>query len=191
MGEIRITGGEFTGRRIKVPRGVRPSSSRLREALFSILGERVAGSSVLDLFAGSGSLGLEALSRGAAQAVFIERGAAQISVLRRNIASVGAEAAARAVKADWRKGVTRLSVEGREFDIVLADPPYAFWKDERRGTKLLRLSREFGIVRDSGLLVIERPARVGLPRAAPGLEMIIERTYGDSALSLYGGRVTA
>jgi len=73
MGKLRITGGEFRGRKIKVPRGVRPTSARLREALFSILGERVREAVVLDLFAGSGALGLEALSRGARYAASVGR----------------------------------------------------------------------------------------------------------------------
>lgn len=186
MGEIRITGGEFKGRRLKVPRGVRPSSSRLREALFSILAGRLEGALVLDLFAGSGSIGLEALSRGAAGAVFVEKGGGQMAVLRKNIASIGIAGRARAVKVDWRKGVSILAGEGKRFDVILADPPYGFWDDGRQKTKLLRMASDFDIVSNNGILVIERPARAPLPDEAPGLERILEREYGDSALTFYG-----
>ena len=191
MGEIRITGGEFKGRRLKVPRGVRPTSAKLREALFSILAGRLEGALVLDLFAGSGSLGLEALSRGAEGAVFVERGGGATAVLRRNIASIGPEGRVRAMKADWRKGVSILAGEGKGFDVILADPPYGFWNDGRQKTKLLRMASDFDIVSNNGILVIERPARVPLPEEAPGLERIFEREYGDSALTFYGKGGTA
>lgn len=186
MGEIRITGGEFRGRKIKVPRGVRPTSARLREALFSILGERVLDAVVLDLFAGSGALGLEALSRGARYAVFAEKGGGQVEVLRRNIASLGLRERARAVRGNWRRIVARLSEEERRrFDLVLADPPYGFWEAGNAGTKLLRLSTDFDIVAGNGILVVERPARAPLQGVASGFESILERAYGDSMLSFY------
>ncbi|MDP8247107.1 MAG: 16S rRNA (guanine(966)-N(2))-methyltransferase RsmD [Candidatus Tritonobacter lacicola] len=186
MGEIRITGGEFRGRKIKVPRGVRPTSARLREALFSILGERVLDAVVLDLFAGSGALGLEALSRGARYAVFAEKGGGQVEVLRRNIASLGLRERARAVRGNWRRIVARLSEEERrKFDLVLADPPYGFWEAGNAGTKLLRLSTDFDIVAGNGILVVERPARAPLQGVASGFESILERAYGDSMLSFY------
>jgi len=186
LGEIRITGGEFRGRKIKVPRGVRPTSARLREALFSILGERVLDAVVLDLFAGSGALGLEALSRGARYAVFAEKGGGQVEVLRRNIASLGLRERARAVRGNWRRIVARLSEEERRrFDLVLADPPYGFWEAGNAGTKLLRLSTDFDIVAGNGILVVERPARAPLQGVASGFESILERAYGDSMLSFY------
>jgi len=186
LGEIRITGGEFRGRKIKVPRGVRPTSARLREALFSILGERVLDAVVLDLFAGSGALGLEALSRGARYAVFAEKGGGQVEVLRRNIASLGLRERARAVRGNWRRIVARLSEEERrKFDLVLADPPYGFWEAGNAGTKLLRLSTDFDIVAGNGILVVERPARAPLQGVASGFESILERAYGDSMLSFY------
>ena len=185
MGEIRITGGEFRGRKIKVPRRVRPTSSRLREALFNILGDRVRDAVVLDLFAGSGALGLEALSRGALEAVFVESGKGTSEILRRNIISLGLRDRARAVRGNWRRIVARLAADEREFDIVLADPPYGFWTEVDQGAKLLRLLTDFDIVAGNGILVIERPAGAYIPDEEPGIERIIERAYGDSVLSFY------
>ena len=109
-----------------------------------------------------------------------------MAVLRKNIASIGIAGRARAVKVDWRKGVSILAGEGKRFDVILADPPYGFWDDGRQKTKLLRMASDFDIVSNNGILVIERPARAPLPDEAPGLERILEREYGDSALTFYG-----
>ncbi|HET8592654.1 MAG TPA: RsmD family RNA methyltransferase [Solirubrobacterales bacterium] len=118
MPELRITGGELRGRRLKVPRGdVRPTTERVREAVFSILGE-VSGARVLDLFCGSGALAVEALSRGAAEATLVD---SDPRTARDNLEALGLEERARTVRSDAARFLGR--AEQRSFDLVLCDPP--------------------------------------------------------------------
>ncbi|MBI3665759.1 MAG: 16S rRNA (guanine(966)-N(2))-methyltransferase RsmD [Acidobacteria bacterium] len=119
---MRVIGGEFRSRRLKAlpGRAVRPTSDRLRETLFNVLGEQVAGSTFVDAYAGSGAVGIEALSRGAARAVFIENDRKAVSVLRRNLRALGLEGRAKVLE----KSVTR-AIGAIEADIVFLDPPYA------------------------------------------------------------------
>ena len=119
MAELRITGGELGGRRIRVPRGdVRPTTERVREAIFSILGD-VAGARVLDLFCGSGALAIEALSRGAAEATLVDT---RPATARRNLEALGLAERARTVRSDAARFLRR--AEASSFDLVLCDPPY-------------------------------------------------------------------
>lgn len=123
MSNVRILSGRWKGRPLKVPRSARPTSSRAREALFDILQDDVAGSRFLDLFAGSGAVGLEALSRGASRAVFVERDSAALVA---NLAAFGAQPEEHElVREDARDAAATLSRRGETFDVVFADPPYA------------------------------------------------------------------
>ena len=121
---MRIITGRARGARLKTPKGLltRPTSDRVKESLFSILGGRVAGRRVLDLFAGTGSLGLEALSRGAASAVFVDR--ATEAVLRENAEHTRLGETARILRGDVFSALARLAAEGAVFDLVFCDPPY-------------------------------------------------------------------
>src|SRR5580692_6775643 len=120
---MRVIAGRLGGRRLTAPRGMatRPTSDRVREALFSALGP-LGGAAVLDLYAGTGALGIEALSRGAARATFVESARPALAALRDNLAALGLEGAARVLAMPVERAVTRL---GGAFDLVLADPPYA------------------------------------------------------------------
>lgn len=128
---MRIVAGQFGGRRLVMPKDarVRPTSDRVREAWMSILGGELAGARVLDLFAGSGALGLEALSRGAVSVTFVELNPASLRALRENIAALGVEQATTVHRGDALRFAERLG--GQEFDLVLADPPYATDQAER------------------------------------------------------------
>jgi 16S rRNA (guanine966-N2)-methyltransferase len=121
---MRIIAGAFRGRRLRPPpeRRVRPTADRVREAWFSILGPAVTGATVLDLFAGSGALGLEALSRGARHATFVELGVPSLAALRTNIAELGLEDRAAVRRGDALRFVTKL--DRGAFDLAVADPPY-------------------------------------------------------------------
>src|SRR5688500_3201345 len=121
---VRIVGGQFGGRQLVVPKDsrVRPTADRVREAWMSILGEELAGARVLDLFAGSGALGLEALSRGAVSATFVELNAPSLRALRENIAALAVDQAVTVHRGDALRYVERLT--SGDFDLVLADPPY-------------------------------------------------------------------
>ena len=128
---MRVIAGEFKGRRLARPDDprVRPVTDRLKESWFGVLGERIADASVVDLFAGSGALGLEALSRGAARVDFVEFSAPSLSALRANVASLGVAGRAHVRRADVLRFVTRLEV--RAYDIALADPPFSTDHAER------------------------------------------------------------
>jgi 16S rRNA (guanine966-N2)-methyltransferase len=175
---VRVIAGRYGGRRLQAPRGeaTRPTSDRVREALFSILGAHVEGARVLDLFAGSGALGLEALSRGARQATFVESAAAALAALRANVAALGVDADI--VRADALRWLRSASPGAREYDLVFLDPPY------RRAAALgAELSDLLPAVLAEGALVVAEA-----DRRAP-IELTIdatdERRYGDTLIRIH------
>lgn len=181
---MRITGGEFSGRTLRVPRGaVRPTAERVREALFSMLAHRAAleGARVLDLFAGSGALGLEALSRGAASAVFVERMRAVARVLEENIAALGLGPRSRVVQRDAESALQGLAASGERFDLCFVDPPYA----SALARPALALLAEGGLLSSRALVVAESDRRHA-PGPIAGLALALERRYGDTLISFYG-----
>jgi 16S rRNA (guanine966-N2)-methyltransferase len=175
---VRIVAGSKKGHRIDAPKGVitRPTGDRVREAVFSILGS-VEGARVLDLFAGSGALGLEALSRGATSCVFVERDRGAARVIQANLSKLrltGATVVAHDVTAALREERDR----GRRYDLVLADPPYEEW--ERHEPELGALVPF--ILGDDGLVVIETADRVEpeLP-----LDLVTTRRYGSARITVF------
>ncbi|HEY8123004.1 MAG TPA: 16S rRNA (guanine(966)-N(2))-methyltransferase RsmD [Myxococcota bacterium] len=181
---MRITGGEFAGRRLRVPRSaVRPTAERVREALFSMLAHRgaLAGARVLDAFAGSGALGLEALSRGAASVLFVEQSRSVAKTLGENVAALGLEARARIVGRDAVSALRALAGAGERFDLCFVDPPYA----SGLAAETLALLAEGGLLAERAVLVAESDRRHA-PGAIAGLSLALERSYGDTLLSLYG-----
>jgi 16S rRNA (guanine966-N2)-methyltransferase len=166
---VRIIAGEFRGRVLKAPpdRRARPTADRVREAWFSILGGEFAGATVLDLFAGSGALGLEALSRGASRVDFVEVSKASLAALRANVATLDVESRVRLHRGDALAFVERLGPHA--YDLVLADPPYG----SDAASRLVGGFRQRPFGR---LLVVEHAARIELP----GDET---RRYGDTALT--------
>lgn len=175
---MRIGAGRFKGKLVPVGPGVRPTGSRLREALFDILGPRVRNARVLDLFAGSGALGLEALSRGALEAVLVEVDPRVLRVLRRSATGI-AGGAARVVRLHLPRQLPRLLEMAAPFDLIFADPPYRF--DEVAA--LLRSAAQI-LARD-GLLVLEHATSEEIAAAAGDLMRTDVRRYGESCLSFY------
>ena len=170
---MRIIAGRWRGHPLAVPPGTRtrPTTDRVREAWMSVLQHDVPGARVLDLFAGSGALGLEALSRGAAHATFVEKASAPLAALRANIARLGAESV-EVVKDDALRYAARL--DAAAFDIVLADPPYGRgYASELAG---LFLERRFGRI-----LAVEHRVDERLDRL-PGAHA---RRYGDTVLTFF------
>ncbi len=177
-GGLRVTGGRLGGRRLRAPRGgLRPSADRVREATFARLGD-LEGAVVLDLYAGSGALGVEAISRGAARVVFVERAPRCVSVLRANIEALGLGAVARVVRGDAPRSVERLGRAGRRFDLVLLDPPYA---SDEAGRALEALVAS-GVLEKGAMVVLESGRRHSVPQVA-GLVPLDERRYGETVIT--------
>ena len=166
---------------------MRPTADRVREALFAALHARagdLSGWRVLDVFAGTGALGIEALSRGAAEAVFVEQAPAVVSVLRSNLAALDLLAAARVVKADARSALRRLARAGERYELVLLDPPY--------GSDLVSevLDALPGLLAAGGEAWLETDRRDPLPRP-PGLVILDARRYGDTVVTRLGADAPA
>ena len=173
---MRIIAGALRGRRLKTPdwEGVRPTSDRLRETLFNVLGARVAGARVLDGFAGTGAIGLEALSRGAAAVGFVERDRRAVALIGRNLAHCGVEAGYTMAHGPFETALAGLPA-GVVFDLAVLDPPYGDATAAMLEAAAARLA-------PGGLLVLEHAARTPAPVAA-GLEATRTLTAGDSALT--------
>jgi len=180
---MRIIGGKFRGRKIQHPGTgtVRPTKDRIREAVFNIIAERVSGAKVLDIFAGSGAYGLEAISRGAKETVFIENNRRCAGVIKENIASLGIEDQARVIVAD-AFGSAELLEENKEgFDLVFSDPPYK--RDMAK--KTLIMINQYDILNPSGFLIIEHHVIEDLPEIEGNLTLCRKKTYGDASISIY------
>ncbi|HEY8311242.1 MAG TPA: 16S rRNA (guanine(966)-N(2))-methyltransferase RsmD [Gemmatimonadaceae bacterium] len=169
---MRIVGGEWRGRTIKAPRGdiVRPTLDRVREAWMSIVQLSLPGARVLDLFAGSGALGIEALSRGAAAADFVDSDPRSLSVLRENLQSLGAESRSTVLRADALDFVEVLKTDA--YDVVFADPPYA-------SDACVKLACRWLAQPFSGVIGIEHPRSAVMPAGGD------TRRYGDSGVTFY------
>ncbi|TVY00958.1 16S rRNA (guanine(966)-N(2))-methyltransferase RsmD [Mycolicibacterium porcinum] len=178
----RIVAGSLGGRRIAVPsKGTRPTSDRVREAVFNALTARLdfAGLSVLDLYAGSGALGLEALSRGAASATFVEADARAAGVIAENIATLGVRAAS------VRRGSVEAVLAGgatRPVDLVFADPPYDL--DDAAVDAMLTLLAAAGWVTSGSFVLVERRASSGPVKWPAGWDELSTRRYGDTRVEL-------
>lgn len=145
---MRINSGRFKYRKLEIPESARPTTEKVREAVFSMLIGKVEGATVLDLFAGSGSLGLEALSRGAEFCVFNEGDRKNYKVLKNNIENCKAEEISSTYNNDFRKA---LILANREFDIIFVDPPYR----EGYYGEVFELVEEYGLLADGGVIVAE------------------------------------
>ena len=176
---MRVVAGRFGGRRLVAPPGeaTRPTSDRVREALFSVLGVSVRGARVLDLYAGSGALGIEALSRGAAAAVFVDRAQPAIKAIRANLEALGIEADVRRMQA--QAALRTASARAEAYDLVFLDPPY------RRAAGLGReLSQALPAVLAPGARVVSESDRRDV--LALELPLTDERRYGDTVIRIHG-----
>ena len=186
---MRITGGEFGGRNLKVPKSdaIRPTQDRVREALFNIIQFEVAGSEFLDLFAGSGAVGLEALSRGAARVTFVERERRHLAVLKENLSSFSRSSSdsrmtgATVVAADAYRWIS--SYSGPGFSIGFADPPYALGEEKGYAHVLATLAAR-GVIRAGGLFIAEMTA-VQKAEETPGWDLLRDRVYGKTRICIW------
>ena len=181
---MRITSGIFGGRNLRVPKSdtIRPTQDRVRESVFNIIQCELGGTRFLDLFAGSGAVGIEALSRGAASVTFVERDHRHAAVLRENLAEIaGARVAGEIYETDayrWLEGYA-----GEGFDIAFADPPYALGEEKGYASVLATLARR-GVVKAGGLFIAEMTA-VQSAEEPSGWELLRDRTYGKTRICIW------
>jgi len=190
---MRVVAGELRGRRIVAAAGreTRPTSERARAGLFDWLGARVEGARVLDLFAGTGALGIEALSRGARDAVFVERSRGALRALRSNLAELGLAERCEVVERDLARGLGGRVAERGAFDLVFADPPYGGgWLARLLGCETLP-----AMLNPEAVLIAERSTRAPAEPETGSLRLRGTKSYGETAFDWYdkaeGGRTGA
>jgi 16S rRNA (guanine966-N2)-methyltransferase len=181
---MRVIAGDLKGRRLKAPQagGLRPTSDRVKEALFAILGEKTSGARFLDLCAGTGAIGIEALSRGARSATFIERDRASLHVLRANLAACGMTECATVVSSTVEAFLRRVPRTDAAYDIIFADPPY---HEKDSGPTLLRSVDRPGIMTRDSTVVLEHFSKATIPSEAGRLIRVRQYRYGDTTLSIF------
>jgi 16S rRNA (guanine966-N2)-methyltransferase len=181
---MRITGGQAKGRLLASLKGwnIRPTSDRVREAVFSLIGQDVNDFKVLDLFAGTGCLGIEALSRGAARAVFIDNSIQSIKVIKKNLTRCGYESVGFVLKRDLSKGLPRKhSLLKEKFDLIFLDPPY----EKKMIPPLLGELSDRDILASPSIAVAESFKTETLPEVLGKLQMVSFRNYGETKISIY------
>jgi len=185
---MRVIAGTYRSRILKTLKGLalRPTSDRLRETLFNVLAPNIAGSRFVDLFAGTGAIGIEALSRGAAEVVFIENHAPAATLIRRNLESLGVNTGVTVLAVDALRGLAMLAARKNSgapaFDHIFLDPPYAAAADYARVLKFLGSA---DLLVSGGIIVAEHRRKFDLPEIAESLRRFRVLKQGDAALSFY------
>jgi len=181
---MRIIAGTYRGLRLKTLGGetLRPTSDQLRETLFNILGERVRGARFLDVFAGSGAVGLEALSRGASGVVFVERHRSASEVIRKNLLALGVHSGFRVMPSTAEAAVSRLAEDGDRFDFVFLDPPYV---EIREYHATLRECARSSILMPGAVIIAEHSRHCHLEERYGALARFRLLRHGDSQLGFY------
>lgn len=180
---MRIVAGSARGRPLKGPKGpgIRPTADRVRETLFNVLGQYLEGGCVLDLFAGTGALAFEALSRGAERAVLVDSGREALGLIRENAAALGFEARAEVIASDALRAVDRLGGEGRRFALVFADPPYA----KKAIAELLQGIDRADLLEADGTVILEHGKHEPVPEREGRLAQVDQRAFGETRVTLY------
>ena len=179
---MKITSGEYKYRKIEIPRGIRPTTEKVREAVFSMISVYVPGANVFDMFAGSGAMGLEALSRGAEKCVFCESNRSNYRTLMANIEGCGAEDRSYAVNKDYKAAIASLSGGSDKFGIVIMDPPY-----EQTGyyADAMELLLEYDLLAEGSIVVCEHLYDNKLSDTYGKLRKIKDKKYGTIGVSIY------
>jgi 16S rRNA (guanine966-N2)-methyltransferase len=185
---MRVIAGKFRSRQLKSLKGMalRPTSDRLRETLFNVLGQRVAGAWFVDVFAGTGAVGIEAISRGAQEVVFIEKHAPAAALIKKNLESLEVKAGARVLGVDAVHGLEILTRErpgGKAgTEIIFLDPPYGNNEDYDRVMSVLGFE---GLLEEGSLVIVEHRRDFELPEAVGNLQRVRVLRQGDAVLSFY------
>jgi len=193
---MRVIAGIAKGVVLRSPKGacVRPATDRVKESLFGALGDRVEGARVLDLFAGSGSVGIEALSRGAVHCTFFDNNAMCLRAIRENLAKTRLEKRATVVRGNALKIKKILVVAEGDIDLAFVDPPYALTRQMDVGSpvgQLLLGMCEGAFLRDRALVVVEHSTSSSVPDHLAKLDLYDRRRYGDTTISIFERQSTA
>jgi len=184
VNRLRIIAGQFRGRKLQSLPGndVRPTADKVKGALFNMIGPYFEGGKGLDLFAGTGSLGIEALSRGMEQVVFVDRHRLAIRLIQSNLRTLGLERQAEVYHLDAQSALRRFVQEGRQFDVVFLDPPYHL---EAAPLVWLQEAGEEQLLAPEAVVVLEHDARVAVPEEVGTLKQVKQRRYGHTMLTIY------
>jgi 16S rRNA (guanine966-N2)-methyltransferase len=180
---LRVIAGEYKGRRLDPIEGtdIRPTSDKVKEALFNILGDAVIDSTFLDLFGGTGGIGIEALSRGARHVVFIDSNSRSIKVLRGNLKRLDIKDCVEVYNADYSTAIRKLYKCGKRFDIIYIDPPYGIGLAE----SALKEIDKNPVLSQTGLIVVEHDSKENMPQKVGRLYLYRFKKYGNTVLSFY------
>lgn len=188
---MRITGGKARSRKLITPKAtgkdyIRPTSDRVREALFSILGELIPDTRILDLFAGTGSFGLDALSRGAKQVVFVDEFNQSLKLVQQNLQHCFDQPSAEVIRLNLKKISSYTTLKNRfaeqtPFDIIFLDPPY----EKKMAETALTMIEKTGLVATEGVVIAEERWKVALPQQIGSLQLHLNRRYGETGIWIY------
>lgn len=180
---LRVITGTLKGQKLKTVKGTntRPTSDKVKGGLFNILSADIPGARVLDLFAGTGNLGIEALSRGAASVRFIDKSAESISIIKENLKATKQESKAVVMPGDVLINLKKISGDVEKYDIIFMDPPY----NKNFIEETLNIIAKNGIIRDNGIIVVERSIKDDVSFKIDGLKHIRDQRYGDTVLTFY------
>jgi len=178
---MNIISGKHRGRKLKAPKGLstRPVLGKIRGALFNVLGD-MDGIRFLDLFAGTGAVGLEALSRGAESSLFVEKGDSQCRIIRENLQTLDEHAKVK--QSDVLKALHRMAQDGDRYDVVFADPPYEMGLSQKTALEICGN----GVLSEQGLFAVTVGKREEMPDAPGDCTIVFDRRYGDTRLLIYG-----
>ena len=182
---MRVIGGRLRGKRLASFKGkhIRPTSDRVKEAIFNIISSNLEkGSSVIDLFAGTGNLGIEALSRGAGRVIFVEKDMSSVGIIRKNLENCGIGKEAEIIRMDVKKALPAIEKKDGHIDVIFLDPPY----DQGLVDETLQLLGESPLM-SGALIIAEHSLTEEIKESYGGIKMIDSRKYGDTAVSLFNG----
>ncbi|RKY74087.1 MAG: 16S rRNA (guanine(966)-N(2))-methyltransferase RsmD [Candidatus Latescibacterota bacterium] len=183
---MRVIAGEARGRIVRAPKGLRtrPVTEKVKEAIFDVLGSQTEEARVLDLFAGSGSLGIEALSRGAREVVFVDTSPLAKEAIEKNLKMLQWESRAKVLCLESCVAIKKLAEKGERFDIIFSDPPYR----ERISVRILQEVSGSGILAVKAVVVTRFRKDEQIPDAVAGLSSIVQKSYGDSRVIFWAVR---
>ena len=181
---MRIITGDFKGRRLEMPVGndIRPTTEKVKEALFSMISANIYEAVCVDLFSGTGNLGLEALSRGAEKCYFSDNSRSSLELTRKNIAMCRAEEYSTVIAGDYERALSQIAAKGEKVDIFFLDPPYKKGLYER----CFELIKDLELLAEEGIIVAEHGAKDHFPDEMAGFEKLKDRTYGSIGITIYG-----